>query len=50
MQRCRDTAEDDRGFMIALDDDDLGHLIGERKALPSGRLRLLKERFDRLVM
>jgi hypothetical protein len=51
IQRCRDTANDDRGFIVPLDDDDLVTLVHE-----IGRPRrefaaeLLKVRFDRLVM
>lgn len=31
IKRCRDTALDDRGFIIALDDNDLAKLVDERK-------------------
>jgi hypothetical protein len=31
-QRCRDTAHDDRGFIIALDDDDLARLVHDYSA------------------
>lgn len=30
LKRCRDTAKDDRGFVIALDDDDLRELVQHR--------------------
>lgn len=33
-QRCKDTARDDRGFIIALDDNDLAMLVGSRKNEP----------------
>jgi hypothetical protein len=50
-KRCRDTANDDRGFIIGLDDDDLKTLIELRK---EGRWpeqsAFLKGHFDRLVM
>lgn len=48
--RCRDTALDNRGFIIALDDDDLTRLVEERKQDPqSVRFSLLRERFDELI-
>jgi hypothetical protein len=31
VQRCRDTAQDDRGWVIPLDDNDLGGLLQERQ-------------------
>lgn len=31
LERCRNTARDDRGYVIALDDDDLAALVEERK-------------------
>jgi hypothetical protein len=50
LQRCRDTAQDQRGFILALDDADLRELVDERKG-SFGRppYRLLRERFDKLV-
>jgi hypothetical protein len=48
---CRDTADDQRGFIVALDDEDLGRLVEARKAgdllaaFPS-----LRPRFVELVM
>ena len=54
LTRCRDTANDHRGFILALDDDDLQALVAERQTVHSDlrqiRPRLLKDRFDRLVM
>ncbi len=52
-KRCRDTAQDQRGFILALDDEDLASLVEARQkhfdedffALP-----LFRERFQRLVM
>jgi len=50
-QSCRDTANDHRGFIIALDDDDLKELVDAVKNKPAGeRLDLLRERFNRLVL
>jgi hypothetical protein len=50
-KRCRDTADDDRGFIIALDDDDLTALV---KAVKDSnkveRLALLRQKFKDLVM
>lgn len=49
--RCRDTADDQRGFIICLDDDDLKKLIDERMAsIEPPEFSLLRERFDKLVM
>jgi hypothetical protein len=49
---CRDTAKDDRGYIVALDDDDLGTLVEARKADDEGPYRdfpLLRQRFDALI-
>lgn len=49
---CRDTARDDRGYVIALDDDDLKTLVEARKANDEGPYRdftLLRERFEYLI-
>jgi len=46
-QRCRDTTNDDRGYVIALDDDDLKTIV--EQFLNTGELRLLRERFDALI-
>jgi hypothetical protein len=49
--RCRDTADDQRGFIVALDDDDLRLLVGARKQGDiTAELGYLKTRFDQLVM
>lgn len=51
IQRCRDTATDRRGFIIALDDSDLEVLVEARKRGDSlGELGYLKTRFDELIM
>jgi hypothetical protein len=47
IERCRDTANDDRGFIIALDDRDLATIVDT--FLDAGDLRLLRERFDALL-
>jgi len=51
LQRCRDTANDQRGFVMAFDDEDLRDLVGARRDgdLPKFH-RLLKERFDALLL
>lgn len=49
--RCRDTANDGRGFIIALDDEDLRRLLETRKSGdPQAALPYLRERFTELVM
>lgn len=54
-QRCRDTAKDGNGFIIALDDDDLRELVGWAKSVQGKTLTeraafpLLRERFGRLI-
>jgi hypothetical protein len=45
--RCRDTADDGRGYVLALDDDDLRVLLDQYQA--TGTLTLLRERFDALI-
>lgn len=48
---CRDTANDDRGFIIALDDDDIKALVEAVKTQPAGnRLNLLRDKFNKLVL
>lgn len=50
IQRCRDTALDHRGFIIALDDEDLAQLVEDRKADPKSlEFPLLRLRFGQLV-
>lgn len=55
LQRCRDTAQDHRGFCLALDDNDLEHLVAGAEAerqdgtsVPT-KFRLLKQRYDSLI-
>lgn len=51
VQRCHDTAQDDRGFIIPIDDEDLSEIVelqkggGDFFALP-----LLRSRFNQLIM
>lgn len=48
---CRDTANDGRGYIIALDDDDIKVLVDTVKNKPvDERLNLLRQRFDELVL
>lgn len=51
LKRCRDTANDQRGFVIALDDDDLRALVAARRDGDLNAIyRLLKGRFEALVL
>lgn len=50
LQRCRDTASDQRGFVIPLDDDDLTAMVEARKLGQIDTITgILKDRFDQLV-
>jgi hypothetical protein len=51
-KRCKDTAVDDRGFVVSLDDNDLAALVKERKKTPEPFLEypLLQRKFEALVM
>jgi hypothetical protein len=49
-ERCVDTAHDDRGWIIPMDDDDLADLVGIRKSDDTLALwEFYKARFDRLI-
>jgi hypothetical protein len=48
--RCKDAAKDGRGYVIALDDEDLKALVQERKESEDGQgFGLLHERFQELL-
>lgn len=50
LDRCRDTALDHRGYILALDDQDLGTLVEARRADNQDAFRaLLQDRFQGLV-
>ncbi|BAL73735.1 hypothetical protein S23_05140 [Bradyrhizobium cosmicum] len=50
LQRCADTAKDSRGFIMALDDDDLASLTLSREDEPLfAEWKLLRSRFDALI-
>lgn len=50
IQRCRDTSLDGRGFIVALDDDDLAILVDARKRNDGhAALRHLRTRFNELT-
>jgi hypothetical protein len=50
MKRCIDTAKDDRGFILPLDDDDLSAIIESVKGHPdSQEFPLLRRLFRRLI-
>ena len=49
LQRCRDTADDGNGFIIALDDDDLRLLVEGRRQSGTS-FPLLRDRFDQLIL
>jgi len=49
-QRCKDTAVEDRGFILTLDDSDLADLVNsKRTAMDYPEFHLLKRQFDALV-
>jgi hypothetical protein len=49
IQHCRDAALDDRGYVIALDDDDLQVLVDSRKDGELTLFRYLMQRFQELI-
>jgi len=49
VQRCRDAALDDRGAVIALDDDDLGILVESRKDGELTLFKYLMQRYQELI-
>ena len=51
MQRCRDTADDDRGFIIVLDDEDLKKMVEDKQNLQIAPddFPLLRQRHDLLL-
>lgn len=51
IRRCRDTANDQRGFIIPLDDEDLTELVDEIKERPEfHEFLLIKDRLQALIM
>jgi len=51
IQRCRDTCNDQRGYIIPLDDNDLKALVSSAKNdLDFQDWKLLKQRFNNLIM
>lgn len=51
LRRCRDTANDQRGYILVLDDADLSQLVSERKTTgASSPFGPLKHQFDGLIM
>lgn len=48
---CRDTANDDRGYIIVLDDKDIENLVRDIKTKsPEHKLDILREKFGKLVL
>jgi hypothetical protein len=51
MQRCRDTATDQRGFIIAIDDSDLSAMVTARTSQGDDlSFPLLRQRFEALIL
>lgn len=48
-QRCRDTATDDRGYIIHLTDADLETMVDEARTSDYPSFGLLRERFNALI-
>ncbi len=50
IERCKDTASDNRGWVIPLDDEDLGLLVEERKTSPDSlTFTRLEELFGQII-
>lgn len=49
MSRCHDTATDDRGYIVSLDDEDLKSLVNEAKDSARRKFKLLQNRFGDLI-
>lgn len=50
-RRCRDTADDQRGFIIPIDDADLEKLVNERKSATNQMgFTILRQAFEALIM
>lgn len=49
IKRCRDTSLDQRGFILALDDGDIGNLIEDRKTTGGQDFPYLRELFNSLL-
>lgn len=50
LKRCQDTAKDNRGFIILLDDDDLSELVTARKQdFHTYEFKLIWQRFQNLI-
>lgn len=49
IERCKDTAADDRGFIVPIDDEDLALLVEERRQ-DGLEFSLFRNRFDALIM
>jgi len=46
--RCRDTAKDDRGYIITLTDEELGTLVEQKKKNPTD-FPLIRSKFNALT-
>jgi hypothetical protein len=49
-KRCRDTSNDQNGYIILLDDEDLKLMVEERKKSDFSEFNLIKARFQNLVL
>lgn len=50
IQRCRDTANDQRGYIVPVDDTDLRMLVEEQRAGRSVDYELIRNRFNQLIL